>query len=45
MKYNPFGAEFDDFPAGLRVFQDSLSRLLGEPASRPWSPSVDIYET
>jgi HSP20 family protein len=35
----------EDFPAGLRVFQDSLSRLFSEPASRPWSPAVDIYET
>ena len=41
MKYN----ELDDFPAGLRLFQDSLSRLWGEPASRPWTPAVDIYET
>jgi HSP20 family protein len=45
IKYNPFNTEFDDFPAGLRVFQDSLSRLFSEPASRPWSPAVDIYET
>src|ERR1700748_534587 len=45
MKYNPFTAEVDDFPAGLRLFQDSLSRLWGEPASRPWTPAVDIYET
>jgi HSP20 family protein len=44
MKYNPF-TEADDFPTGLRVFQDSLSRLLSEPTSRPWSPPVDIYET
>lgn len=43
IKYNPFDVE--DFPAGLRVFQDSLSRLFSEPASRPWSPAVDIYET
>ncbi len=45
IRYNPFNAETDDFPSGLRVFQDSLSRLLSEPASRPWSPAVDIYET
>jgi HSP20 family protein len=45
IKYNPFGTELEDFPAGLRVFQDSLSRLFSEPASRPWSPAVDIYET
>src|SRR5579875_685251 len=45
IKYNPFGSDVEDFPAGLRVFQDSLSRLFSEPASRPWSPAVDIYET
>jgi HSP20 family protein len=44
MKYSPFN-ETEDFPTGLRVFQDSLSRLLSEPTSRPWSPPVDIYET
>src|SRR3954449_9438846 len=45
IKYNPFNTEVDEFPAGLRVFQDSLSRLFSEPASRPWSPAVDIVET
>jgi HSP20 family protein len=45
MKYNPFSTDTEDFPTGLRVFQDSLSRLLSEPTSRPWSPPVDIYET
>src|SRR6201996_8707674 len=45
IRYNPFGTETEDFPAGLRLFQDSLSRLFSEPASRPWSPAVDIYET
>jgi len=45
IKYNPFSAEIDEFPAGLRLFQDSLSRLWGEPASRPWTPAVDIFET
>jgi HSP20 family protein len=45
-KYSPFTTEFEDFPAGLRLFQDSLSRLFSEPASsRPWSPAVDIFET
>jgi HSP20 family protein len=44
IKYGPFHADFEEFPAGLRVFQDSLSRLFSEPASRPWSPAVDIYE-
>lgn len=45
MKYTPFQHETDDFPTGLRLFQDSLSRLLSEPASRPWTPAVDIFET
>jgi HSP20 family protein len=45
IKYNPFNAELEDFPAGLRLLQDSVSRLFSEPASRPWSPAVDIYET
>lgn len=42
---NPFTPELDEFPKGLRLFHDSVSRLLSEPASRPWSPPVDIYET
>lgn len=45
IRYNPFASESEDFPTGLRLFQDSLSRLFSEPASRPWSPAVDIYET
>src|SRR5205085_2964318 len=45
IKYNPFNTEVDDFPSGMRLFHDSVSRLFGEPASRPWSPSVDIFET
>ena len=45
IKYSPFQGDLEDFPAGLRLFQDSLSRLFSEPASRPWSPAVDIYET
>jgi HSP20 family protein len=44
VKYSPFNTEFDEFP-GLRLFQDTMSRLLSEPASRPWTPSVDILET
>jgi HSP20 family protein len=32
--------------ANLRLFEDAFSRMLTEPqANRPWSPSVDIYET
>jgi HSP20 family protein len=44
IRYNPFNAETDEYP-GLRLFQDSLSRLFSEPASRPWTPAVDIFET
>lgn len=44
-KYNSFAPGLEDFPVGLRLFHDSVSRLLSEPASRPWSPAVDIYET
>jgi HSP20 family protein len=44
VKYNPFHTEFDEFP-GMRLFQDTVSRMLSEPASRPWTPSVDILET
>jgi HSP20 family protein len=44
IKYAPFNHETEDFPAGMRLFQDSLSRLFAEPASRPWSPAVDIFE-
>ena len=44
IRYSPFNTESDEYP-GLRLFQDSLSRLFSEPASRPWSPAVDIYET
>ena len=46
IKYTPFAtSDFEDFPTGLRLFQDSVSRLFGEPGSRPWTPAVDIYET
>jgi HSP20 family protein len=44
IRYTPFNSETDEYP-GLRLFQDSLSRLFSEPASRPWSPAVDIFET
>lgn len=44
IRYNPFNADVEDFPTGVRLFHDSLNRLFSEPASRPWSPAVDIYE-
>ena len=32
--------------AGFRQFEDAFTRFFTEPQSnRPWSPSVDIYET
>ena len=35
-----------NFPANFRTFEDAISRMLSEPrGARPWSPSVDIYET
>jgi HSP20 family protein len=34
------------FPATFRNFEDAIARMLNEPrGARPWSPSVDIYET
>src|SRR5580704_16429489 len=45
IKYTPF-ANVEDFPAGLRLFQDSVNRLFSDqPGSRPWTPAVDILET
>ena len=43
IKYNPF-ADTEDFPAGLRVFQDTINRMLSDPGgtTRPWAPAVDI---
>ena len=43
LKYGPFG-DVDDMP-GLRQMQETLSRFLTEPSSRPWTPAVDILET
>src|SRR5712691_7371526 len=35
-----------NFPATFRNFEDVFARILNEPrGARPWSPSVDIYET
>ncbi|HUS06758.1 MAG TPA: Hsp20/alpha crystallin family protein [Bryobacteraceae bacterium] len=45
LKYAPFSSEVDDLPSGLRLFQDSVARLLSEPNTRPWTPPVDIIET
>jgi len=44
LKYNPF-ADLEHLPGELRVFQDSVARLLGDASNRPWTPPVDIVET
>jgi HSP20 family protein len=44
LKYSPF-ADLESFPTGLRLFQDSVNRLLSEPNGRRWVPAVDILET
>jgi HSP20 family protein len=37
---------FNDFPAGLQFFQDTVNRILShENQVRPWNPAVDILET
>ena len=38
-KFNPA------FPAPFRFFEDALNDLIQEPSGRPWTPSVDIFET
>ncbi len=43
VKYNPF--EIDDLPTGLRLFSDTVNRILSDTQVRPWTPSVDIFET
>src|ERR1700692_2361214 len=44
IKYSPFN-DFEGFPAGMRLFQDSVNRLFVAPNGRPWVPPVDIQET
>ena len=45
IRYSPF-TDFEGFPAGMRLFQDSVNRLFAEPNShRPWVPAVDMQET
>jgi HSP20 family protein len=46
VKFAPF-ADREDFPTGLRPFQDSINRLLSDDGAktRPWAPAVDIVET
>jgi HSP20 family protein len=45
LRYQPFAADLEDLPTGMRLFQDSVARLLGDSAGRPWSPAVDIFES
>jgi HSP20 family protein len=41
-QYDPLS----NFPATSRTFEDAVARMLNEPrGARPWSPSVDIFET
>jgi HSP20 family protein len=46
VRYAPF-ADTEEFPAGLRLFQDSINRLFSDDGvkTRPWAPAVDIMET
>lgn len=46
LKYTPFAnsSSLEDFPAGMRLFQDSVARLFSEPNTRPWTPAVDVFE-
>jgi HSP20 family protein len=44
MKYRPFTQLEEDFGSGIRLFQDTVNRLLSEPTARPWAPAVDIVE-
>ena len=44
MKYRPV-TDFEDIGSGLRLFQDTVNRMLSEPTARPWAPPVDIFET
>lgn len=44
MKYRPFD-DFAEFSSGLKLFQDTLNRMLSDEAGgRPWVPPVDILE-
>ena len=37
---------YNDFPAGVQLFQDVVNRFLSDQNQvRPWSPAVDIFET
>ncbi|MGH9630177.1 MAG: hypothetical protein ACRD7E_17815 [Bryobacteraceae bacterium] len=38
LRYQHPANDVDEFP-GFRLFQDSLTRFLNEPGTRPWTPS------
>ena len=42
-KYNL--PDLENVPPELRLFQDTVSRLLDQNSARPWVPPVDIFET
>ena len=45
LKHMSTNVALDPF-GGLRLFEDAVTRMMNEPrANRPWSPSVDIFET
>jgi HSP20 family protein len=44
LRYRNF-PEFDELPTSLRLFQDSIARMLNESGARPWTPAVDVWET
>lgn len=44
MKFKSF-PDLEDVGSGLRLFQDTVNRMLSEPTARPWAPAVDIFET
>lgn len=43
VKYNL--PDLENVPPELRLFQDTVSRLLDQNSARPWVPPVDIFET
>jgi len=44
--FTPFLNEnADNIANGMRVFQDSVNRLMSDSGVRPWSPPVDIVES
>lgn len=42
--YDPLENAIDGFPRSIRLFQDTVNRMLSEPP-RTWAPAVDISES